>query len=216
MESGHEAKSFLIDFSAVFDRVNNHGILSQLCSVGIEGTVLSVLTQFLSNRTQYVAVYGGRRKLVKLVSTVPRGIVLGQFLFFLNTSKLFSVLENKLHTLMTPLLDVVVSSSVEIVAVEESMINDVVWWYGVSLIIYRYDTRQDNMILLQVLSPMILFRHTTTMHPKPSPLTLNVTVLKESVDLYILGVTFDAKMGFEMHLHFVSKTASRRLVILKH
>ena len=38
-----------IYFSAAFDRVNHHDILNRLCSVGIGGPVLSILTQFLSN-----------------------------------------------------------------------------------------------------------------------------------------------------------------------
>ena len=37
-----------IDFSAAFDRVNCQIIEYKLCSVGIEGTELSVLIQFLS------------------------------------------------------------------------------------------------------------------------------------------------------------------------
>ena len=40
-----------------------------------------------------------------------------------------------------------------------------------------------------------------TVHPLLTPLTLYGTVLKESVDLVILGVTFDAKMTYERHLH---------------
>ena len=36
-----------------------------------------------------------------------------------------------------------------------------------------------------------------TMHPKSPPLTVGGTVLKESVDLNILGVTYDSKMTFE-------------------
>ena len=43
-----------INFSAVFDRVNHQGILYNICSVGIGGSVLSILTQFLSNRSQHV------------------------------------------------------------------------------------------------------------------------------------------------------------------
>ena len=34
-----------IDFSAAFYRVNHQGILYKLCSVGIGGSVLSILTQ---------------------------------------------------------------------------------------------------------------------------------------------------------------------------
>ena len=54
LESGQEARIVQIDFSAVFDRVNHQGILYQLCSEGIGGSVLSILTQFLSNRSQHV------------------------------------------------------------------------------------------------------------------------------------------------------------------
>ena len=50
LESGQEARIVQIDFSAAFDRVNHQGILYRLCSVGIGSSVLSILTQFLSNR----------------------------------------------------------------------------------------------------------------------------------------------------------------------
>ena len=58
--------------------------------------MLSVLTQFLSNRSQYVLVDGCHNKLVNAVSGVPQGSVLGPLLFLLYTSELFSILENKL------------------------------------------------------------------------------------------------------------------------
>ena len=41
------------------------------------------------------------------------------------------------------------------------------------------------------------------------------TVLKESDDLVILGVTFDSKITFEKHLRSVSRAASQRLGILR-
>ena len=84
-----------IDFSAAFDRVNHQGILYKLCSVGIVGSVLYILTLFLSNRSQDVMVDGCRSKLFN-VSRMPQGSVLGPFLFFLHTSELFSILENNL------------------------------------------------------------------------------------------------------------------------
>ena len=84
-----------IDCRAAFDRVNHQGILYRLCSVGIEGSVLSILSQFLSNRSQHVMVDGCRSKLVD-VSGVPQGSALGQLLFLLSTSELFSILENKM------------------------------------------------------------------------------------------------------------------------
>ena len=46
------------------------------------------------------------------------------------------------------------------------------------------------------------------MHHQSPILTTGGTVLKESDDLDILGVTFDSKMTFEKHLRFVCREAS--------
>ena len=88
---GQEAGIVQIDFSAAFDRVNHKGNFFKLCSVGVGGSVLSVLTKLHSNRSQYVVVYGCRSKLVNLVPRVPQGSVLGPLLFLLYTAELFSV-----------------------------------------------------------------------------------------------------------------------------
>ena len=61
---------------------------------------------------------------------------------------------------------------------------------------------------------MIVFR-SRTMHPQSPTLTIGETVLKESDDLVILGVTFDSKMTFGKHLCSVSRAASQRLGILR-
>ena len=95
LESGQEARIVQIDFSATFDRVNHQRILYMLSSVGIGGSVLSVLAQFLSNRSQYVLVDGCLSKLVNVVSGVPQGGILGLLLLLLY-SELFSYMENKL------------------------------------------------------------------------------------------------------------------------
>ena len=83
LESGHEARIEEIDFRAAFDRVNHQGILYKLCSLGIGGSVLSILAQFLSNRSQHVMEDGYRSKLVNAVSRVPQGSVFGPLLFLL-------------------------------------------------------------------------------------------------------------------------------------
>ena len=67
LESGQEARIVQIDFSTAIDRVNHQRILYRLCSVGIGGSVLSIPTQFLSNRSQHVMVNGCRSKLVDVV-----------------------------------------------------------------------------------------------------------------------------------------------------
>ena len=71
LENGQEARIVQIDFSAACDKVDQQGIQYKLCSVGIGGSVLSILTEFLSNRSQHVMVDGCCSKLVNIVSGVP-------------------------------------------------------------------------------------------------------------------------------------------------
>ena len=123
--------------------------------MGIGGSVLSILTQFLLNRSQHVMVDGCRNKLANVVSGVPQGSVLGPLLFLLYTLELFPILENL-------------------------------------LIGYTDDS--------------------TLMAVVPSPGCCR-TILKDSDDFVILGVTFDSKMTFEKHLRSVSRAASQRLGI---
>ena len=67
LKSGQEGRIVQIDFSAAFGRVNHLGICYKHCSEGLGGSVLPILTQFLSNRSQHVLVDGCRSKLVNIV-----------------------------------------------------------------------------------------------------------------------------------------------------
>ena len=90
---------------------------------------MSILTQFLSNRSQHVMVDGCPSKLVNVVSGVPQDSVLGPRVHFVSvlvyTSEVFSILENKLiiYSEDSTLMAVVPSPGVR-VAVAESLIRD--------------------------------------------------------------------------------------------
>ena len=49
-------------------------------------------------------------------------------------------------------------------------------------------------------SKTMIVSRSRTIHPQSPPLTIDGTVLKDSDDLDILGVTFDSKLTFEKHL----------------
>ena len=54
-----------------------------------------------------------------------------------------------------------------------------------------------------------------TMYLQSHLLTIGGTVLKESVDLDILEVTFNSKITLEKHLRLISRAASQRFGILR-
>ena len=124
------------------------------------------------------------------------GLCFGSVVFLLYTAELFSILENKLYVYADDSTLVAIIPSPDIrVAVTESLnrdLNMVSMWcdlWGMKLNASKAKT-------------MIVSR-SRTIHPQSTPLTLEGTVLKESADLVILGVTFDAKITFEKHLRCV-------------
>ena len=147
-------------------------------------------------------------KLVDVLSRVLQSSVLGLFLLLLYTSELFSILENELigyaddSTLMA-----VLPFPGARVAVAESLNRDLV----------RVNAWCDlyGMKLNASKTKIMIVSRSRTMHPQPPPLTIDGTVLKESDDLDILGVTFDSKLTFKKHLRSVSRAASQRLGILR-
>ena len=135
---------------------------------------------------------------------------LGPLLFLLYTSELFSILENKLIDYAdnnSTLMAVVPSPGVRVTVAQSltSYIGRVSEWcdlWGKKLNVSKTKRDYDG---LQV----------DTMHPQSLSSTIGGTVLKESDDLVILGVTFDSKLSFEKHLRSVSRAASQRLAILR-
>ena len=56
-----------------------------------------------------------------------------------------------------------------------------------------------------------------TIYPQSTLLSqdIRLTILKESADRVMLGVTFDAKMTFEMRFRSVSRAAAQRFDIMR-
>ena len=90
--------------------------------------MLSILTQFLSNRSQYAMVGSCRSKLVNVTSRVAQWSVLGPLLFLLYTLELLSILENNklIGNIVEPTLSAVVPSPGIRVAVAGSLSSDIV------------------------------------------------------------------------------------------
>ena len=165
---------------SAFDRVNHQGLLFKLCSVVIGGSVLSVLTQFLSNLSLCVVVDGCYSTLLSVVSAVPQESVVGQQLFLLYTGELFFIMKNKLCGYADDsTLVAVAPSSAERVPVTESMNRDLnrvgVWCDLWGMKLNASKTRTTIVCRSRTITPQLI------------PLTLYGTVLKEFADLAYRG-----------------------------
>ena len=84
------------DFNAAFDTVSQSGLSFKLKSICVGGSVLSICTQFLSDRKERVMVHGAVSEWILIISGMPHESVLGPLLFILYTSEMFELFENRL------------------------------------------------------------------------------------------------------------------------
>ena len=208
LDAGKEGRLVQIDFSGAFDKVNHAGLLFKLAAVGVGGSVLSIIRNFLSCRTQCVVLDGAASDPVSVVSGVPQGSVLGPLLFSLYTSDLFSMLENKLvgYADDSTLVAIVPSPSSRL-AVSASLNRDLAriadWCSAWGMVLNARKTRS-----------MIVSRSRTLLPVFPA-LELENSFLEESRELPILGVTFDSKLTFGTHVQSVASSAARKLGLMR-
>ena len=106
-----ETRAVFLDLSKAFDRVWHEGLLYKLECCGISGNLLSLISNFLTNREQRVVLNGKNSEWRRISAGVPQGSVLGPLFFlvyindlveninsdiklFADDTSLFSVVEN--------------------------------------------------------------------------------------------------------------------------
>ena len=72
-----------LDFQKAFDKVPHKRLLAKLKAYGLNGSLISWISDFLSNRMQRVVVQRTYSEWSNVISSVPQGSVLGSILCIL-------------------------------------------------------------------------------------------------------------------------------------
>ena len=87
----------MFDFSKAFDKVPHQRLLSKLNYYGIQGKTLAWINSWLAEKFQRVVVDGEGSSLVRVISGVPQGTVLGPLMFLLFINDIHENLDSTLR-----------------------------------------------------------------------------------------------------------------------
>ena len=206
--SGSEGIVLSIDFSAAFDRVNHVGLLHKLQAAGVGGSLLVVIRNFLSDRTQSVVVDGARSVAVQVVSGVPQGSVIGPLLFSLYTRDLSVNLANVLvgYADDSTLVAHVPRPSAR-AAVVASLNRDL---ESISAWCDRW-----GMEVNPGKTKALIISRSRTIYPVFPGLVLNGVPVDVVPEMKLLGIILDSKLTFESQIRTIVASTSSRLGIVR-
>ena len=89
-----EVRGVFLDISKAFDKVWHEGLIFKLKANGVEGKLLNLIKNFLSERYQRVVLNGQHSEWEKINARVPQGSILGPLLFLIYINDLSKNLES--------------------------------------------------------------------------------------------------------------------------
>lgn len=195
----------LLDLSAAFDTIDHGILINRLSSCfGISKTALTLLSSYLTGRSQCVSIAQEQSEPLPLLRGVPQGSVLGPLLFTLYTTPLSYLLSDssiKFHFYADDTqLYVAFSSSDSSVALAKlsSVLDEVYAWFCSN----RLSVNPSKTEYLLIGTPQQRSKITST-----SVVFKNLS-LSPSASARNLGVNFDSCLDFKGHISSICRSSS--------
>ena len=194
----------LLDLSAAFDTINHSILIQRLRSVfGISGSALSILSSYLTDRSQSVLIGKSLSSEIPLARGVPQGSVLGPLLFSLYTTPLSHILnESQVQFHMyaddTQLyVSFSGSDSNQALSSLSSVLDRLYYWFC------------DNKLSINPSKTEFLLVGTPQQRSKVADASVSFRNLKLShtESARNLGVMFDSELSFNSHISNVCRSS---------
>ena len=199
IESGSPVDTIYTDFRKAFDSVSHSLLIDKLQILGISGTFLKWLGDFVMHRSQVVKFKNGFSRVINVTSGVPQGSHLGPLLFNLFINDIGRVFENSSFLLYADDLKIYkrVNNSVDAMLLQQDL-NKLFSWC-------KSNGMQFNLSKCHVM-------HFTRRRDRP---VYNYSIggerLSEVDSFRDLGVIFSSNLTFDTHIRSASARASRQL-----
>ena len=199
-----EVRSVYLDMSKAFDKVWHEGLVFKLKQNGIDGKLLTLLQNYLTNRKQRVVINGKESDWGEIKSGVPQGSVLGPLLFLvyindleegIKSSVIFFADDTSLFSIVRDPL-----KSADDLNDDLSIITH--WAHQWKMNFNPDQTKQAEEIIFSQ-------KRNKVFHP---PIYFNNIEVKRVEDHKHLGLVLDSKLSFTKHINEKIATARKGIV----
>ena len=189
-----------IDLTKAFDTVNHDLLVSKLNVYGIRGIAIHWLSNYLTNRKQYVNVDGHSSNLLDVTCGLPQGSILGPILFLIYINDICNV--SDLLVLFADDTNIFCSgnSPVELQVILNHELSKLYVWFSVNK--FSLNLEKTNYIL---------FRN----RPPDSDLNIHINNIKLSrvQSTQFLGIDINEKNNWKPHILAVKGKLSKKLFV---
>ena len=195
MESGNTPTALCIDLSKTFVTLSFDIILQKLKYYGVVGTELRLLTDYLTNRKQYVVFNDHCSDISDIVNGVPQGSFLGPLLFSIYINGLIRTC-NKCKFIMyaddTTIYFNLEDFDPDTISTEiNNELEKITKWL------------QINILLLNTQTTKLMVFHRKQKHIKELNIVINGTKIDRVESFNFLSLTIDETLSWEHHVDIV-------------
>lgn len=195
----HQVDSIYTDFSKAFDKVRRHILVHKLSLMGIRGTLLSWINSYLSKRKLCVKINSVESYIFEATSGVPQGSHLGPILFLLFINDIVSVFKDVQVLLFADDLKIYkMIRSIHDCHILQYNLDRLYHWCTINSLFLNIQKCQ--VIRFCKVQSHIIYEY-----------SLNNVKLTPVAHIRDLGVTFDEKLTFVIHVNEITNRAVKML-----
>jgi len=203
-DSKYQTDAILLDFSKAFDKVPKERLLMKLQAQGIKGSTLTWIRDFLSGRSQQVAVDGCLSTSAPVLSGVPQGSVLGPLLFLAYINDLPDAVHSTARLFAD---DTLLYRKIESIADTQVLQSDLAslenWEHDWQM---SFNPSKCEVIHITTKTPRNIIKTTYHLHNQP--------LMISEAGKY-LGIQITPKLSWNKHIDTTTKKANNTCAFLR-
>ena len=204
LDESKEIRVVFCDISKAFDKVWHHGLIFKLRSIGISGSLLDWITDYLANRLQRVCIKGSFSSWKRIFAGVPQGSILGPLLFLIFINDIVNNIKTNIRLFAddTSLYHIVEDPLLTALYLNLDLSKIFAW--AKQWLVDFHPQKTESLIISK--------KRNKPVHPT---LYMGNSSIKEVNEHKHLGLVFTSDLLWHSHIKAISSKAYRTLGILR-